>query len=234
MAHTLSPQDAGPRPSPPAYTPVIRLVLLGLTLAFALLAGAASALPYLPGDLPATRAVQSYVPLPSHLAAWITHTADRPGCFILAALAVAGAWFLGGWRAGVLAAPVIAGAWLSGVWLSPLVAQPRPSPELVQVVGQPKGYGFPSIFAVVYMAAFGHLGVLAWVRTRGALRVVVPASVLVVLAIGAVARIGLGAHWPSEILGGYLLGLLWVVLSLPLSRPKENRPNGSKPVRATQ
>jgi len=220
MSDSPSRQNAGASPSPPACTPALRLGLSGSALALALLTWAASMLPCLPGDLFVARTVQSSLGLPSHIAVWITQTADRPGCFVLAALTVAGGWFLGGWRAGILAVPVILGAWLSAVWLSPMVAQQRPSPDLVQVLGSPKGYGFPSIFAVVYMTTFGYLGALAGARTRGALRVIVPALAVAILATGAVARIGLGAHWPSQILGGCILGLLWILPALALARSK--------------
>lgn len=41
--------------------------------------------------------------------------------------------------------------------------------------------------------------------------------VLPILTIG-LARVHAGAHWPSDVLGGYLLGLLWLALTIHLYR----------------
>jgi undecaprenyl-diphosphatase len=48
--------------------------------------------------------------------------------------------------------------------------------------------------------------------------------VLIALAVGA-SRVYLGAHWPSDVLGGYLAGvlalggLMWLRDRLPVGRP---------------
>lgn len=207
-----------PRRQPELYSPALLLWLIALAAAMAVLARSSARHPLLPLDLPVAWAVQKVFPLPEDLALWITQTADKPWCFFLAALCAVGAWLLSGWRAAALAVAVFFLPWLLALWLSPLVAQPRPSPELITVVGHPTGYAFPSVFAVVYMATFGYLGVLAWARGRGVSRLIVPVLAVLLLALGAVARIDLGAHWPSDILAGYLLGFWWILALLPLSR----------------
>jgi membrane-associated phospholipid phosphatase len=106
------------------------------------------------------------------------------------------------------------------IWLSPLIAQPRPSPELIQVVGHPKGYAFPSIFGLVYAATFGYLWLLTGTQCRGTLRVFIPLVAVSLLLIGACARIVLGAHWPSDLWVAYLIGLFWIAALLPFSRRK--------------
>ncbi|MGA8567727.1 MAG: hypothetical protein WB580_08035, partial [Candidatus Binataceae bacterium] len=114
-----------------------RLIRGLLTLGFVnvLLIVAAARMAYFPTDLFLARVLQSLAFLPLSWASWITATADKPWCFALLVLVVVAAWLLCGWRAALVALPVFFGLWLFGIWLSPLIAQPRPSPELIQVVG---------------------------------------------------------------------------------------------------
>jgi membrane-associated phospholipid phosphatase len=183
---------------------------------------AAARMPYFPTDVALARAVQSLSPLSANAAQWITTTADTPRCFVLLALAALAGWLIAGWRPAAMAVAVFCGLLLFGIWLSPIVAQPRPSPALISVVGHPKGYAFPSIFGLVYVATFGYVGVLAGMRGRGAARVVVPLVGAAALVIGAVARIVLGAHWPSDLWAAWLMGLLWIGLLMRFL-PNERR-----------
>jgi len=196
-----------------------RLVFLAvLAVTLALLCFAAARLPYLPGDIAFAKAIQASVPIPTSLAQWITATALPPWCFILLGLTVAIAWLISGWRAGLLGLPVFFGLWLFGIWLSPLISQPRPSPDLIAVVGRPKGFAFPSIFGLIYGATFGYIVLLAPRRsaTPGAILISLLAGLA--LLLGAAARIVLGAHWPSDLWVAYLMGLFWIEVLLPISR----------------
>ena len=200
--------------------------LLALGFVNVLLIVAAARMAYFPTDLFLARGLQSLAFLPLRWAAWITATADKPWCFALLALVVVVAWLLCGWRAALVALPVFFGLRLFGIWLSPLIAQPRPSPELLFVVGHPKGYAFPSLFGLVYIATFGYLGLLVGTQCRGALRILIPLVAVLALLIGACARIVLGAHWPSDLWVAYLIGLLWIFALLPFSWRKANLDRG--------
>jgi undecaprenyl-diphosphatase len=48
-------------------------------------------------------------------------------------------------------------------------------------------------------------------------RVAAAAAILLALLIGS-SRVMLGVHWPSDVVGGWSFGLLWVLLTL---RPAE-------------
>jgi undecaprenyl-diphosphatase len=125
---------------------------------------------------------------------------------------------IAGWRAAVFAAVCFAGLLLLGPSLQGVIARPRPSPSLVRVVGSPSGYSFPSIFALTYAATVGYLAVLAWRAAAGRARWVVVLVCGLLLFVGGSARIVLGAHWPSDVLASYLIGLVWAALLVSLSR----------------
>jgi undecaprenyl-diphosphatase len=76
------------------------------------------------------------------------------------------------------------------------------------------------------MAFFAMLLVLAFLAGRARLPLWVTATAAVVLVVGA-SRIYLGAHWFTDVLGGYALGGAWVSLltavSLTIHAPAPRR-----------
>lgn len=167
-------------------------------------------LPYLPGDIGSTRLVQSVLPESKRWALIVSATAGMPWVLILIGATFFCSWVLAGWRAALLSLASFAGLWLLGKWLGPFVAQPRPSPELVQVTGSLSGSAFPSIFAFNYISTVGFLAVLGGVKASGKTRWVVVLLCSALLLIGWFARIDLAAHWPSDVTISYLIGLIWI------------------------
>ena len=70
-------------------------------------------------------------------------------------------------------------------------------------------YSLPSLFALRYAATFGFLAVLSMAKSSGARRTAVLIVCAALLILGWVARIALGAHWPSDVIISYYVGLLW-------------------------
>jgi membrane-associated phospholipid phosphatase len=164
---------------------------------------------YFPGDVAVTRLVQWITPASTGWAQWISLTAKFPWNLALLAVTIGISWWLAGWRAALLALACFAGMWVLGKWLGPLVARPRPSPNLIHVADKLSGYSFPSIFALTYASTIGFLMVLFTEKGTGALRITAIAICCVLLLIGLAARSALGAHWPSDVALSYLIGLLW-------------------------
>ena len=110
----------------------------------------------------------------------------------------------------VVAATVGAGA--LGSVIKVLVGRPRPLPDyggglLWRLVDR---YGFPSGHAVFYTAFFGAVAFLLWARGTGRARWAGIVLCLALIVLVGPSRVYLGAHWPSDVLAGYLVGGAWL------------------------
>jgi len=193
------------------------LVLLAVAVSLTLAAGF---WPHYPGDIAVTRLVQSLAPKPISWAQWISSSAGFPWSLVLLVVTVALSWIIAGWRAALLSLVSFGGMSVLGRFLGPVVARPRPSPELVNVAKQLSGYSFPSIFALTYASTLGFLAVLFALKTSGALRIAVVALGCILVFVGWIARVTLGAHWPSDVGLSYLIALLWATLLIRFVKMK--------------
>ncbi len=184
-------------------------VWIGLLIIAALGTLAAKYFAFFPGDVAVERWVQSVAPQNLEWALWISRTAEFPWIFLILALILVLSWALADWRAAILAILSLVGMWVLGNWLAPIIARPRPSPELVGVFRPLSGYSFPSLFALRYAATFGFLAVLTAVKNGGVVRTALLIGCGALLILGFVARVALAAHWPSDVIISYLIGVLW-------------------------
>ena len=186
------------------------LTWIVLFIIAALVTLAAHYFPYFPGDVAVEKWVQALVPQNLNWAEAVSRTGAFPWVLLIMALVLALSWALAGWRAALLSLIAFVGILALGNWiLGPAIARPRPSPELVRVFRPFSGYGFPSLSALVFAATFGFLAILAAVKSSGWRRAGLLVGCGALLILGGVARIALGAHWPSDVLISYYLGLLW-------------------------
>jgi membrane-associated phospholipid phosphatase len=97
-----------------------------------------------------------------------------------------------------------------------VVARPRPTARLVDVIQYARGLSFPSGHVMSYVALWGLLFSFGIILFRGnhwwrsALLIV---SALFVVLVGP-SRIYLGDHWASDVLGAYLIGGVLLGLAL--------------------
>jgi membrane-associated phospholipid phosphatase len=192
------------------------LMSVGLVLLAALLSASAAFLPSFPGDVGVARFIQSFAPQQKNWALWLTSTARAPKSYVLLGIVFILAWVISGWRAAFLAVASFVGMSFLGQLINPLIARPRPSPRLIHVVGSLSGYSFPSTFALVYASTVGFLAAVAAIKSkqRQAVRAILFLCCIILLIIGGVARVSLGAHWPSDILLSYFIVFVWIYLIL--------------------
>lgn len=97
-----------------------------------------------------------------------------------------------------------------------IFAVPRPGDETL--VPLPLSFSFPSAHSFCSLVIFGLVGLLIFraLYARGISRNVAmaPGVVLVVLALFiGLSRIYVGVHWPSDVLGGWLLAGAWLAFA---------------------
>lgn len=89
----------------------------------------------------------------------------------------------------------------------------RPRPEVLLPVAQARGHSFPSGHAMASTVVYGALLLVVVPRLpRRARLAVVVATVALVLAIG-VSRLVLGVHFVTDVVGGHVAGLAWLVVA---------------------
>ncbi len=89
--------------------------------------------------------------------------------------------------------------------LDAVVHMPRPPTAVA-------GFGFPSIAVTMTTVVFGFFAVLIARELPGRQRVWPYLFTGVATALVAFARLYLGAHWPSDVMAGVLLGVAWLLV----------------------
>lgn len=136
---------------------------------------------------------------------------------ILNGLVVVAAWLLWRrqWRTEAIFTLVI--PWsnaLARFLLKEIIHRPRPSPLLVAMSGDKRSKSFPSGHVSSTITFWGWLAALSYLRGRTAWqKSIMGIAALFMLYIGP-ARVYLGDHWATDVLGGYLFGGGWLSLSL--------------------
>jgi undecaprenyl-diphosphatase len=114
------------------------------------------------------------------------------------------------WRIGRLEAIMIPAAGLITLLNTALklaINRPRPSADLVHVLSPEQGNGFPSghaFFAVLILGLTAYF-VSVNLKNRN-LRILALAGLIALILSVGTSRVYLGVHWPSDVIGGYLIG----------------------------
>lgn len=134
-----------------------------------------------------------------------------PSFLVPTGLAVALAFLVKGWQRGALLVIVtLAGAGLLNWLLKLYFGRVRPDPFFdYPLPGSPS---FPSGHALYAASVFGGLAVLLLARIENhLLRILVWSVAIGLVALIGFSRIYLGVHYPSDVIAGYAVGLIWVI-----------------------
>lgn len=125
--------------------------------------------------------------------------------------------FAPGRRPGLCAAINLIAAVALNLILKELVHRPRP--EGFRLIAE-SGYSFPSGHSMVAMAFYGLLAWMVWhyERDRFVRYLCVSGFCLVIVLIG-LSRIYLGVHYASDVLAGFCVSIIWLVIYTKLFVP---------------
>lgn len=121
------------------------------------------------------------------------------------------------WQSGafLLALTLVQG--LANTVIKNLVGRPRPTDDLVHVFTTVSGQSFPSGHVMFYVTFFGFLFFLAWTRlAHSAARLFLMALCAALVLLVGPSRMYLGAHWLSDVVAAYLLGVAILLPAIEL------------------
>jgi undecaprenyl-diphosphatase len=99
------------------------------------------------------------------------------------------------------------------------IARPRPDPSVIDVMRRYQHNSFPSGHVEFFVTFFGFLFFLGYVLLkRSPLRRVALIVLALLIASIGVSRVYMGAHWPSDTVGAYLWGGVWLMLMIEVYR----------------
>jgi len=217
--HKLDAAVIATRPTRRYRAAAFQAYVLGASAVFIALAVVAHTVAYFPIDLTITHAVQSYHgTLFDRLMYGISWLGFQPQVVVLGTVTLV-TLFVAGLRWESIGALFAAGGIGIGTVVKLVVFRPRPSADLVHVLRQLPSSGFPSGHVLGVTVFCGFLAFLVYTLlkpSRGRTTLLAAFSVLIVLM--GLSRIYEGQHWFSDVMGAYLLGSLWLALTIRLYR----------------
>jgi len=148
-------------------------------------------------------------PILTPIMVFFTYIADWYSIALLGIIGVAAFWKMRKTRvASALLVSVIGGELIVEI-IKHLFKRARP--DILSHLVAESGYGFPSGHSFVAFSFYGFMAYCLFRRARSgfAKAITLISGALIILAIGA-SRVYLGVHWPSDVLGSYLLGAAWI------------------------
>ncbi len=180
-------------------------------------------------DLPGFRELMSAISMPGD-GFW-----RSTGVFVLFVVVLL---ILRSWRDALALMVSVGGAQLLKIGFKHLIDRPRPVDELVDVlVAAKESQSFPSGHVTHYVALFGLVFYLTYARLpRSWVRSFLLALLGGLIGLIGLSRVYLGAHWASDVVGGYLLGGAWLIVAIgwcnrwhAFNRPADVKPPSDGP-----
>lgn len=99
----------------------------------------------------------------------------------------------------------------------------RPRPPMIAWIGHYSDGSFPSGHATQTVAFYGMLALILTTGRSNRTRVWALAGVALIAILVGASRIYLGAHWLTDVLGGYALGATWLAVIVAFTLAISNR-----------
>ena len=170
-----------------------------------------------PGDLWLAQGIQSFSnDFLTTIMQGISFIFNTLGSLVIIAAIGLLVWWRTGWREAVL---ILVGGIFSATssLFKAIIDRPRPSVDLVNVFSQAETTSFPSGHSFFAFIFFGFVAYLTAARLQNkSLRIIILTILAALILLVGISRVYLGAHWPSDVIGGYLTGgvfltiLIWI------------------------
>ena len=194
---------------------------------------------------------QAYTELDVRIAGWVQGL-DFPGLTAVVAtvnFATAGPMAIALWLAAMtffvvkgrpieaIAMFLIGGLWAANQSIGFVIDRPVPSQEsgALDQFSRTHSGSFPSGHVTGAVTFFGLLTFLTLSNVRhGRIRMVMPAIAITMIALMSLSRVYAGAHWPTDVLGSYLLGsvgvagIVWFYINVKFDTLHIPHPRGKK------
>jgi membrane-associated phospholipid phosphatase len=111
------------------------------------------------------------------------------------------------WLPAVLPALALAGAWVGSLLIKGLVGRPRP--PIADRLAVVHSSSYPSEHAAQALATWGMLALMLMAGRSARARALLAAGAALIAFVVGLTRLYLGAHWMSDVLGGWALAGVW-------------------------
>ncbi|MDD1427889.1 phosphatase PAP2 family protein [Dolichospermum sp. ST_sed9] len=148
-----------------------------------------------------------------HLMLFLTNLGNPITVVIVAGITVLLLW----WRSYREEAKVFILACLGGLILNTGLKLffSKPRPELWESLIAEKSFSFPSGHALGSMVLYGFIAYELATHYPHLSKVIYSLTVILIVAIG-ISRPYLGVHWPTDIIAGYGVGFLWLMICITM------------------
>jgi membrane-associated phospholipid phosphatase len=197
---------------------VFQVAVIAVATAFGALLVSANLMNSAPIDLSITRGIQGINAAWFYSLMWaVSFPGYAPQVWLVIVGLVLALGLIGLWWEALAALIAALGAIGLASFIKLWVHGPRPGADLVQVYQQLNDPSFPSGHVLVYTAFFGFLIFLSYLLLKPSIGRACLLGVLgSLVGLVGISRIYLGDHWASDVAGAYLLGSLWLALSVAI------------------
>lgn len=98
----------------------------------------------------------------------------------------------------------------------------KPRPELWHQLISEKSFSFPSGHALGSMVLYGFIAYELTTQFPSFAKVIYSLTVILITSIG-ISRLYLGVHWPTDIIAGYGVGFLWLMICITMLKLQKLR-----------
>ena len=182
-------------------------IVIAVAIAFALDTYLVATRPLLPFDVPVARLVQSFPWGPLAYVFDLINIIAGTWQIAVGGIAILALAFFER-RAGWLMLIGSVSSLLDNV-IKQAMARHRPSADLVHILSPTPGYSYPSGHAVFFTWLAFMLAFSLSPHVRPSRRWLLWSSAALVIFCACLARVWAGDHWPSDVAGGFLLGIGW-------------------------